>query len=217
MSNGASASAKRRGGREARARVARERALEDLEEPLRQRAARLAQRVDAAVADREEHRELPAAGEERLAEEHLAEHGRRREEVGAVVERLARDLLGREVGELPLEHRARRAERSVGAARRPRDAEVAELHAAVDRQVDVRRRDVAVDDAHRLRRPASRAVCTLSSAPQDARARCAPATPGAERAPWLDEPPQQPEEVAAVDELHRQPGLVADDARSRRP
>ena len=120
-------------------RVARERALEHLEEPRGQRGPRLAERVDAAVADRQEHRELAAPGEERLPEEHLGEHDGRREEVGAMVERLAGDLLGREVGELALEHRAAAAMRSVARLVERAMPKSPSFTPSVGRQVDVRR------------------------------------------------------------------------------
>src|SRR5690606_27122404 len=56
-------------------------------------------------------------------------------------------LFGREIRVLALQHVARGGARV--AQRRTRDAEVAELYVAVLGEIDVRRRDVAVNDAER--------------------------------------------------------------------
>ena len=130
--------------REAVAGVAGERLLQHRHQPLGQTPVDLVERVDAAIADRQQHRELPAAGEERLAEKHLRQHRRQREEIRPVIERLARHLLGREVGELPLEHGARLVAHRLPRGR-ARDAEVTELHPPFLRQVEVRRGDVACE------------------------------------------------------------------------
>src|SRR5439155_8394478 len=129
-------------------RVPRERLLKHLEEPSGQRVFDLEERVDPTIADGEEDGELAAAREERLAEEHLGQHRRRAEEVRAVIERLTGDLLGREVGELPFEDGAGRVSQR-GARRRARDPEVTELHLAVAREIEVRRRHVAMNDPER--------------------------------------------------------------------
>ena len=93
------------------------------------------------------------------AGEHLVEHEPEREDVGAMVERLAHDLLGR--------HVLRRAQQDAGLRlhRRlvqARDAEVHDLHAPVGEHHDVAGLHVAVHDAalvrdrERLRRPRRR-------------------------------------------------------------
>jgi len=191
--------------------VTREGSLEDLEEAARELTPRLAQRLDAAVADGEQHRELAAPREERLAEEHLGEHHGEGEEVGAVIEGLPGDLLRGEVGELALQHRAAGRAHG-GAARRAGDAEVAELHAAVDGQVEVRRCDVAMDDAERLPGRVARAVDALQRAEDLAADVYGHAGP--ELAAVADEAAQQAVEVAPVDELHRQPWFVGVHARA---
>ena len=158
-------------------RVARERALEHLEE-----ARRAASRAPRGAASMRQSRmasstascPLPAkSGLPRSISVSTTAVG---EEVGAVVERLAGDLLGREVGELALEHRRCRRSASWRGSWTARDAEVAELHPPVGRQVDVRRRDVAVDDAHRLpaRRRAPRARSRARGAPRARRGRRCP-------------------------------------------
>ena len=76
----------------------------------------------------------------------LPEHDAQREHVGAVVDLLGGGLLGRHVLDLPLEA-ARAGVRD--AAERARDAEVDQLHRALERDEHVLRRDVAVHDAQR--------------------------------------------------------------------
>ena len=103
-----------------------------------------------------QHLDDVAAGECRPAREHLEEDRAGREQIGARVDRLARDLLGRHVarrahhlpGARELGGRARATSRR---ARAGRQAEVEQLH-AVRREEDVRRLEVAVDDAARVQR-----------------------------------------------------------------
>ena len=78
------------------------------------------------------------------AGEHLVEHDAEREDVGAVVERLSRDLLGRHVARRAQQHARGRLHVRVA---QPRDAEVHDLHAAVGEHHDVAGLHVAVDDA----------------------------------------------------------------------
>ena len=127
-------------------RLAREALLADGEEPGRQASRLAAQRLDVAVADREQHRELAAPGKHALADQHFAENRSEREKIGAMVEVFAGDLLRREIRELALEPAVRGSAFLLDA----RDAEVAELHLAAHRQVDVRGGHVAVHDAKRL-------------------------------------------------------------------
>src|SRR5687767_6267183 len=81
-----------------------ERGLHDLEEPRRETRPDLLQRVDLAVADREQDGELSSTGEERAIQEHLREHGREAEEIGAMIAPLPGHLLGREIRKLPFEN-----------------------------------------------------------------------------------------------------------------
>ena len=86
---------------------------------------------------------LAVALERRAAAEHLVEDDAEAVDVGARVDRLALDLLGREVlGRA--DHEARLGE--VGALGRLGDAEVGDLHPAVAGEQHVGRLDVAVDE-----------------------------------------------------------------------
>ena len=87
------------------------------------------------------------AGERLLAGQQLVQHDAAREQVGASVDRLAEQLLGR--------HVARRADHRAGLREirrvEPRDAEVGHLDLAVVLQKHVARLDVAVHDAALVR------------------------------------------------------------------
>ncbi len=186
-------------------RLAGESLLEHRHQPLGEPAVDLVQRVDAAIADRQQHRQLPASRKKRLAEEHLGQHRRHREEVRPVIEGLAGHLLGREVGELPLEDRARLVAQGLP-RRRPRDAEVPELHPSFLRQVQVRRGDVAVNDPERRSAGVRRRVHALErlqhlvgDVHRDAER---------QQLVLLAKPPQEPVAVDPVDELHCQVGLA---------
>ncbi|MCX5746396.1 MAG: hypothetical protein NT062_28295 [Proteobacteria bacterium] len=92
--------------------------------------------------------------EQRLAGEQLPRDDAEREHVGRRGGRLADRLLRGHVARLaaepaPLERRRER---------RPRDPEIEDLHVAVGRQHDVRRRHVAVHDAERAAVPVGLAV-----------------------------------------------------------
>ena len=100
-----------------------------------------------------------------LPREHLVEHAAERPDVGALVHRLAARLLRAHVGgraeDHPgLRHRGRRDRRRLRDARRCdarrlhrlRQAEVQHLHRAVRSHLDVRRLQVAMDDALLVRR-----------------------------------------------------------------
>jgi hypothetical protein len=86
------------------------------------------------------------------AREHLVEHGAEREEVTASVDGLALRVLRAHVSELALElTRARVLDAGrLEHAHRLRDAEVGHLHLALEREEDVLRRDVEVNDVERL-------------------------------------------------------------------
>ena len=77
------------------------------------------------------------------AREHLVQHGAEGEEVGPVVQRLPLELLGRHVRVLAADHPGAALADALGVAGH---AEVRELHVALDRHQDVRRRDVPVHD-----------------------------------------------------------------------
>ena len=80
--------------------------------------------------------------------EDLPEDDPERVEVAPPVDVLAARLLGRHVAELALEDAL-----LLGEEARARDAEVGDLHRALEREEDVLRAHVAVDDVERL--PAS--------------------------------------------------------------
>ena len=89
------------------------------------------------------------AGERLLAGEDLVGDDAEREDVGPRVERLAADLLRREVrGGAERDPGLREGRRG---DHRLRDAEVHDLHGAVVEDPDVRGLDVAVDDPGRVR------------------------------------------------------------------
>ena len=103
--------------------------------------------MDLRVANRKQHRELAAARKQRSPHEELRRDDAGREQVGAPIDLAARDLLRREVAELAVGARSGvRLERvDVGA----RDAEVGDLHVAVNRDQHVRGTDVPMDDPER--------------------------------------------------------------------
>ena len=188
-------------------RAAAQSALQHLEEPGRHARTDVLERVHLAVADREEDGQLTPAGKERTVQQDLREHRAEAEEVRAVIARLTRDLLRCEVGELPLEHVAGLAPegRARGGAC---DPEVPELHLPVLRQVDVRRRHVAVHDAERA--AGERISCSMHAfqRTQDL-ARDVDGDPDGEQLVLLAQAPQETVAVDAVDVLHRQVGLSA--------
>ncbi len=122
-------------------------------------------------------------------------------------ERLAGDLLGGKVRELTIEHVAGRAADG-GPAHRSRDSKVAELHLAELRQVDVRRRHVAMNDPHRLTADVTSRMDAFKRAQEFAGN--VGRESGREGTPIARKPSQQAEEVAPVDELHGEPWLVTD-------
>ena len=100
-----------------------------------------------AAGDPVQDLEIAVAGERRRAGRQLIEDGPQREDVAAAIDGATAALLGRHVGELSLERPLLR----LGPLERPLgDAEVGDLHRAVVGDEHVRRRDVAVDDPHRL-------------------------------------------------------------------
>ena len=108
-------------------------------ERLQRRHPRLADLLDGGV--------VGVAVEQALAREQLPQDDAHREHVGASVDLEPARGLGGQVAELALHHAGiGRLDLAVGLGQ----AEVHELHLAVLRQQDVRRRDVAVDDAERL-------------------------------------------------------------------
>ena len=90
--------------------------------------------------------EIAVAREQMLQRQHLVHHDAEREQIDAPVDRLALELLRRQVGRLSLDGASRV---DALAALRIGDAEVEQLHAPAGVSDDVRRRDVAVDDVQR--------------------------------------------------------------------
>ena len=131
--------------------------------------------------------EIVSPREGRAAREHLVEHAAERPDVGPLVDRLSARLLGAHVGRGPEDDAfARAADRDrrrlrqvrcrVVAGDRFREPEVEHLDHAVRRDLDVRRFQIAVNDAlSRGRRRARRRSVARSSArrrAEAARARC---------------------------------------------
>ncbi len=157
------------------------------------------------VHDVGDERDAVALRIEALPRQHLVERRAHRVHVGARVERALCELLGRHVRDLALhdaDDGAHVAERALG------DAEVRDLHLALDRHEDVTGRDVAMDHAEGravLVGAAMRVVQALERLDRDAHGvggrepRCARVAARAEEAT----------EVEPLDELHREePSLV---------
>ena len=131
------------------------RVLEALGGVLGQRALHQAREAGREAGDVARHRlrlllehlhqdGVHRVGLERLpARQQLVEHRAQREHVGARVGALAADLLGRHVVRRAHDHPGLRHVRGA----RAREAEVHDLHAPGGQDVDVRRLQVAVDDA----------------------------------------------------------------------
>ena len=151
-----------------------------------------------------EQRLAAQAAVQRATGEDLPEDDAERVEIASPVDALAARLLGRHVAELALEDA-----RLLGEEARAGDAEVGDLHGALEGEEDVLRADVAVDDLERL--PCLvlllvRVVEALGRLGDDPRAE-----PGRDRVPFdraavIRRPRSQPFHV-----LHReQQALVAD-------
>ena len=192
-----------RGAGDAILGLTRERHDQEIVERRGQAIANGVKGVEAAVANREEDRELTGAGPELLSEEHLGEHRGEGEEVGAFVEGLPRDLLRGEVRIFSLEHGASRPCRDHAVI--TRDAEVSELHRPVPAEVDVRRRDVTMDDFERVTCVVLRAVDGLE--PQrDLHGHVG--RQGQGQGPAVEaKTPQQAEQVDPLDPFHCKVGL----------
>ena len=95
--------------------------------------------------DRRRDAIAPRARHAALARQHLSQQGTERVEIGARILRLAATLLGR--------HVCRRPAGGGGAAEEERHAEVEHLHVALGGQEHVRRLQVAMHDAVRVRVP----------------------------------------------------------------
>ena len=120
--------------------VRRKRVEDDRTQALRKLRKELDERVHLSVANREQHRELAAACEQRSPHEELCRNDASREEVGSLVDLAARHLLRCEVAEFAVG--ARRGVGLEGIDLGARNAEVGDLHIAVDRDQHIRRADV---------------------------------------------------------------------------
>jgi hypothetical protein len=123
---------------------------------LRRHLGDLGRVRDRVVDDGAHRRQLGVAPEQPLAGDRLPEHDAQREHVGAVVDVFSRRLFGRHVVDLALEP-ARVGVRDP--PERARDAEVDQLHGALERDQDVLRRHVPVDDAQRPAVAVAERVC----------------------------------------------------------
>ncbi len=132
-----------RGVGEARGGVAGQRALDHGADALRRLGGLRAQGRGVALDDRLQHLRHGPAVEGPRARDHLVADGAEREDVGARVGPLPADLLRRHVVGGP-HHRARLRHLRRGEAG---EAEIEDLHLAGRLDVDVRRLEVAVDDA----------------------------------------------------------------------
>ncbi len=132
---------------------------EALEDDARERRgvalAHHRRRIRLLHADGVDHRLGRGPVERALAGGELVEQRAHGEEIHAVIERLGRELLGREVEELALDDAGLRPAHP---RRRLGDAEVDQLHVAAEADHHVLRADVAVDDAQRLARRVLRHV-----------------------------------------------------------
>jgi hypothetical protein len=184
-----------------------ERLADDVGEAGLEVGAVLLEPRQLGVAHHQQHVELVGGGEQPAPGQHLGEDDADREQVGALIEGLLDDLLGRHVTVLALE---RAGLALVGALRieRPGDAEIDQLDVAAHRQQHVGGRDVAVDDAERLARLVGEAVGVVERVEDlvdDPRRelRLDPAVPDRVLA-------EQREDVDAVDVLHRDEELIVD-------
>ena len=178
--------------------IARQALLDDRAQIGRQVPKPIQVRLDVHVTDLQHHVEVVLLFEQPRHGQHLEEDDRRREQVRSMVDPTAGDLLGAHVAHLAL----LRADLGLVALNlRLGDAEIADLHPPVIRQQDVRRRDVTVDDAHRVAGVVPRHVGVpepleqLHHREEHELARDAPRPPGTAR--------EHVEQILAPDELHR--------------
>jgi hypothetical protein len=115
-----------------------------------------ARRYHLVVEDRMDGACRVLATEEALSRERLPQDDAHREDIATPVERAARELLRRHVGELPFDLRVLRFLPTAG---RLRDAKVEDASNAVSADEDVLRRDVAMDQAERFAPLIGRLVC----------------------------------------------------------
>ena len=111
----------------AQRRVLRESAIEHAAHVVRDSTRAPIDRGEICVSDAQEDIELTPAGEERPHGHHLREHDSDGEEIAAMVQLFADDLLGRHVPELAFELSYVRTSLELRGAR---DAEIRELHGA---------------------------------------------------------------------------------------
>ena len=194
-------------GREAIVAVARQRLQHDVVELGRAHRVLERRRWHLAPAHALDGLDVVGALEQAAAGQHLVKHDAARKDVDAAVDVVATlGLLGRHVGVLALHGAA--LGRLGRLAQRLGDAEVEQLHAALVRQHDVRRRDVAVDHAQRVAAVVGQAVRVRERATG-----LAPDVSdqlGPRRAHGLPDRAHGVGQVAAADVLHRDEVLALD-------
>jgi hypothetical protein len=191
---------------------ARQRAQDDRVELGRAALVERRRRHDVAALDLHQRLVLVLGREQRASGQQLVRDHARREQVAARVELLARERLGRHVGELALDPPGLGAE-----LRRLRlgDAEVDDLDLAGEGHQHVGRRDVAVDQAEwmaRLVGLAVRVVERLAQLEQQAHGDV-----DRRRARDLAGVAQDAPDIAPVDVLHRDEVLRTDPAALEDP
>jgi hypothetical protein len=179
----------------------------DRRQPGLEVGAVLVEAGQPGVTHHEQHVELVGGGEQAAPGQHLGQQHADREHVGPVVDRDLLDLLGRHVAVLALERARLALVRALGVARAG-DAEVDQLDVATRRQQDVRRRDVAVDHAHRLAIVGGQVVGVLERVEHLVRDPHRQVRRQALLA--VRQLAQQGEHVDAIDELHGDVQLLAD-------
>ncbi len=191
--------------REALARILGECAHHQIVDAARQRWIDGGGRRRIEAHDRGERLVVGAALERADVRDHLVEDDAEREQIAALIELVRLTLLGRQVRDLAHDRPGLGLRVAVA---RFRDAEVEDLHGAVEADHQVRRRDVAMDDVERLAVDADAFVRVRESGARARRdgerdmQRHALAQSTRSR--------QHVENVFAVDELHRVEERVTD-------
>ena len=151
VEGGACGGRERAGRRVPLRRLLRERLQDDVVE-LRRDRRRQGGRARRRVVEVAQHDRHALAHERRAPDERLEQHATEGVDVESLVERLGAELLGRHVGRGPEGGAGRGQTRLVGGLADVDDPEVGEVDEVAGGQQDVRRLDVAVDDAGPVRR-----------------------------------------------------------------